>query len=107
MDIQQLCRMIERDIEDGHQPVCVLELLAPVTLNVVCFRYRGVSQGADLNKINAELLLRLQESGQAVPSGTTFGDCYALHATIVNHRSRFSDFEALVQAALKIGRELI
>jgi len=45
-----------------------LELLAPVPLNVVCFRYaRGAG---DLNALNKEILGRLQESGVAAPSHT-------------------------------------
>ena len=49
-----------------------LELLAPVQLNIVCFRYRvpKMSDG-DLDRFNDELVLRLQESGIAVTSSTT------------------------------------
>ena len=45
-----------------------LELLAPVPLNVVCFRYRraGLS-GEALDRVNREILMRLQEQGIAVP----------------------------------------
>ena len=46
-----------------------LELLAPVQLNIVCFRYRvpDMSDG-ELDRFNDELVLRLQESGIAVTS---------------------------------------
>jgi hypothetical protein len=34
-------------------------------------------------------------------------NCYALRAAIVNHRSKFSDFDLLVQTTLQIGRRLL
>ena len=81
-----------------------LELLAPVVLNVVCFRLRpdGVAE-AELNALNKEVLLRVQESGVAVPSSTVLDGKFALRVAITNHRSRREDFEALVEALREIG----
>jgi aromatic-L-amino-acid/L-tryptophan decarboxylase len=84
-----------------------LELLAPVPLNVVCFRYAP----ADLpesarDAVNEEILIRLQEDGIAVTSGTTLGGRYAIRAAITNHRSRRDDFDVLVDAVERIGREV-
>ncbi len=84
-----------------------LELLAPVSLNVVCFRYRAEMGEDALNQLNQELLLRLQESGIAVLSGTTLKNRYALRAAIVNHRSKHSDFDKLVRTVRQIGGSLI
>ena len=82
-----------------------LELLAPVALNVVCFRYApvGVAPLA-LNFINEELLLRIQEAGVAVPSSTVLDGRFAIRVAIVNHRSRRADFDTLVDAVTSIGR---
>jgi aromatic-L-amino-acid decarboxylase len=81
-----------------------LELLADVSLNVVCFRYRPADCAEDaLNGVNQELLLRLQESGIAVISSTVLEGKFALRAATTNHRSRREDFDTLVQAVLKIG----
>lgn len=85
-----------------------LELLAPVPLNVVCFRF--VAPGladARLNAINEEILLRIQERGIAVPSGTTLAGRYAIRVANVNHRSRDEDFALLVDAVVRLGRELM
>ena len=84
-----------------------LELLAPVALNVVCFRYapEGVASAA-LDALNEEILLRVQEQGIAVPSGTTLRGRYAIRVANTNHRSRRGDFDALVDAVLRIGAEL-
>ena len=76
-----------------------LELLAPVALNIVCFRYRS----ADANRVNADLVVALQESGIAAPSTTTLNGQLAIRAAIVNHRTTASDIDALIDAALALG----
>jgi aromatic-L-amino-acid decarboxylase len=84
-----------------------LERLAPVTLNIVCFRFiqPGMDENA-LNALNQELLIRLHESGIAAPSYTTLNGKYALRAAITNHRSRREDFDILVEAVIRLGRQL-
>lgn len=82
-----------------------LELLAPVALNVVCFRYAPQGAG-DLDALNRELLLRLEESGRALISSTRIGGRFALRAANVNHRSTDADFDELLRAVLAIGEEL-
>ncbi len=78
----------------------VLELLAPVALNIVCFRHRGS------DALNAQLVVALQESGIAAPSSTTIGGRLAIRAAIVNHRTQRCDIDALIGATLAFGREL-
>lgn len=85
-----------------------LELLAPVNLNIVCFRYAPVGLAeARLNAVNEELLLRIQERGIAVPSGTTLRGRFALRVANVNHRSRREDFQILTDAVVRIGAEVV
>jgi aromatic-L-amino-acid decarboxylase len=76
-----------------------LELLAPVTLNIVCFRYRC----ADADKVNLDIVADLQESGIAAPSSTTINGCIAIRAAIVNHRTDRGDIDALLKAAITFG----
>ncbi len=76
-----------------------LELLAPITLNIVCFRFRC----PDPNTVNAQLLMELHESGLALPSSTTLQGQFALRAAIVNHRTTLQDLETLVAAVLHFG----
>jgi glutamate/tyrosine decarboxylase-like PLP-dependent enzyme len=84
-----------------------LELLAPVPLNIVCYRYnRGNGSDKELNSLNKEILMRLHEQGIAAPSYTMLNGRYAIRAAITNHRSRFEDFEALVKATVRIGNEV-
>ena len=76
-----------------------LELLAPVALNIVCFRYRGDNP----DELNQNIVADLQESGIAAPSTTTINGCLAIRAAIVNHRTRRTDIDALIDATLAFG----
>jgi glutamate/tyrosine decarboxylase-like PLP-dependent enzyme len=85
-----------------------LEILAPVPLNTVCFRYRNMSlHETALNKLNNEILQRVQESGVAVPSSTMLHGKFALRIAIVNHRSRREDFELLIKIIIMHGSAII
>lgn len=80
------------------------ELMAPVTTNIVCFRYNpgGMSDDA-LNAFNEELLVRLHESGIAAPSYTTLQGRYCLRAAIVNHRTVSADLGIMLRALVAIA----
>jgi len=78
-----------------------LELLAPVALNIVCFR---VAQGAeDLNQFNKDLVADIQEAGIAAPSTTTINGKLAIRAGVFNHRSTREDADALVDGILAVA----
>jgi glutamate/tyrosine decarboxylase-like PLP-dependent enzyme len=74
-----------------------LELLAPVNLNIVCFRYRANDE------VNREIVADIQESGVAAPSSTTLDGKSAIRAAIANHRTDVRDIDALVAAVLEFG----
>lgn len=59
-----------------------------------------------LNSFTQELLLRLQESGVALPSYTTLDGRYALRVCITNHRTETDDLQVLIDNVLTLGREL-
>ena len=111
--VSQYSRLVEQNVAQARylaeliRKQLTLELLAPVALNVVCFRYRPLeTDEAPINALNQELLLRLQESGTAVLSSTVLDGKFALRAAITNHRSRREDFDALIGAIIDIGRSL-
>jgi glutamate/tyrosine decarboxylase-like PLP-dependent enzyme len=85
-----------------------LELLAPTATSIVCFRFNpgGLSEDG-LRALNTELLLRLQESGLAVPSETILRGRYCLRAAFCNHRTHRSDVEDLAAAIGRLGREVL
>jgi glutamate/tyrosine decarboxylase-like PLP-dependent enzyme len=76
-----------------------LELLAPVQLNIVCFRYRA----DDANRVNGDIVADIQESGIAAPSTTLLDGQLAIRAAIVNHRTGTDDLDALVDAVIRFG----
>jgi aromatic-L-amino-acid decarboxylase len=78
-----------------------LELMAPVQLNIVCFRYRA----AEASKVNGEIVVDLQESGIVAPSTTLLDGQLAIRAAIVNHRTDTCDIDALVAAVLEFGAQ--
>lgn len=77
-----------------------LELLAPVRLNIVCFRYSC----DDADAVNTRIIADLQEGGVVAPSLTKVHGNVAIRAAIVNHRTDMRDVEALVGATLALGR---
>jgi glutamate/tyrosine decarboxylase-like PLP-dependent enzyme len=106
-------QLIQQNIDQAHylaelvEAAPELELVAPVPLNVVCFRYvDGHPDQGTVNELNKRIVVALQESGVAVPSGTVVGGRYALHVANVNHRSRWGDFELLVHEVIRLGKEL-
>ena len=85
----------------------MLDRMAPVSLNAVCFRYLAKGLDAEgLDQLNREILITLQEEGVAVPSQTILGGRYAIRCCITNHRSRAEDFDILVDAVRRIGARL-
>ena len=110
--LRQYGRLIQQNIDQARylaelvEAAPELELVAPVNLNVVCFRYvRAGLDDAALNELNEQIVVELQERGIAVPSGTTLGGRYAIHVANTNHRSRREDFDLLVHSAVQIGGE--
>ena len=77
-----------------------LELLSPVQLNIVCFRYR--SNEPDV--LNASIVAALQAGGVVAPSLTKIRGRVAIRAAIVNHRTELRDVTALIDATLALGR---
>lgn len=80
----------------------LLERVAPVALNVVCFRFKA--PGMDTGKLDAEIVADVQESGIAVPSATTINGKLAIRVAFVNHRTRDEDVDILVDAILAAGK---
>jgi glutamate/tyrosine decarboxylase-like PLP-dependent enzyme len=84
-----------------------LQLLAPVPLNIICFRYIPSGMNDEqVDALNREILVRLHETGVAVPSGTMVRGHYALRCAITNHRTRYEDLDILVASTLQLGRSL-
>ncbi|HSJ87273.1 MAG TPA: pyridoxal-dependent decarboxylase [Anaerolineales bacterium] len=106
-------RMIARNVEQAHyfgqlvENDPALELMAPVGMDIVCFRFNpgGLSEEI-LNTLNKEILIQLHEQGIAAPSYTTLQGRYCLRIAIANHRSRQDDFDLLAREVVRLGEEL-
>ena len=112
--IRKYGRLIQQNVDQAQYLVKLikatseLELLAPVPLNIVCFRFVSDRLATtSVDNLNKELLLRLHESGIAIPSSTVINNKYALRVAITNHRSRRADFDLLVNTVVKLGKELM
>jgi aromatic-L-amino-acid decarboxylase len=97
--ISQCCRLA-RYLRERVEQAPELELLAPVALNIVCFRFVCT----DTDRINREIVADLHEAGIAVPSTTFVNGQLAIRAAIVNHRTIDADIDILIAAVLDAGR---
>ena len=112
--VQKYGRLIQQNVDQANylaklvEGSADLQLLAPVPLNIVCFRFTTDQLNDErLNELNKELLIQLHESGVAAPSYTLIDGKYALRVAITNHRSRRQDFEVLVNEVVRLGNKLL
>ncbi len=81
-----------------------LQLMAPVALNIVCFRVRGGDlAAADTDRLNAAIVADLQESGIAAPSTASLPKGLAIRVNLTNHRTVEADLDRLLEAVLELG----
>jgi glutamate/tyrosine decarboxylase-like PLP-dependent enzyme len=99
--IEQCCA-VARHLADRVDTTPGLERLAPVALNIVCFRFTDAP--GDLDRLNADIVADLQEAGIAAPSTTSLDGRLAIRAAIVNHRTTAADTDALVEGVVAAGR---
>ncbi len=90
---------LARELERRVAAAPALELLAPVTLNIVCFRYAC----DDADRVNRTIVADLQEAGEVAPSLTSIDGKVAIRAALFNHRTGERDLDALVRGATAFG----
>ena len=85
-----------------------LELMAPVELSAVCFRYTGEKPlpDADVNQLNRRILQTVNQRGRVYLSNAMLHAKFCLRACVVNHRTTDSDIDAIVPEILSSAREL-
>jgi aromatic-L-amino-acid/L-tryptophan decarboxylase len=83
------------------------------SLSITTFRYvppdlktRSDEVESYLNKLNAELLTRLQNGGEAYVSNAVLHGKFLLRACVVNFRTSLADIQVLPQIVISLGREL-
>jgi aromatic-L-amino-acid decarboxylase len=83
-----------------------LELLAPVPLSAVCFRYITKRTPGASDTFNQQILQRIVRRGNVFLSNATLHGSFALRACFVNHRTTRDDVQQIVDEVLAVGREL-
>jgi aromatic-L-amino-acid/L-tryptophan decarboxylase len=96
----RLAKAIERESE--------LELLAPVELSAVCFRYRGTGGRSEeeLNDLNLALLKRVVARGRVYLSNASLHSKFCLRACVVNHRAKDADIDSVISEIMAAARAL-
>jgi glutamate/tyrosine decarboxylase-like PLP-dependent enzyme len=82
------------------------ELLAPVSLNIVCFRYAPPALAGDeaaLNRLNQELGQALLDDGRVYVGTTTYDGHVAFRPAIVNWRTTEPDVRMVVDVIRELG----
>ena len=112
--VKRFGRMISKNIDQAHylgQLIIEkekLELIAPIGLDIVCFRYNpGNMSCEDLNSLNKEIKLQIEEQGIALLGYTSLQGKYCMRIAIANHRSIDDDFDILIESILKIAQEYL
>ena len=81
-----------------------MEVLAPVTMNICCFRYVDPALPPEaLDILNDEIVIQLQLQGLAAPSTTLIHGKKAIRVNITNHRTTYADLDLLVHEINRIG----
>ncbi|MCG6116179.1 MAG: pyridoxal-dependent decarboxylase [Mesorhizobium sp.] len=108
--VRKFGRLIDQNIAQARyltgliEEESQLELVAPTSINIVCFRYspRGLEDDAR-KALNIEIMLRLQEEGIAALSDTTVHGEHCLRVAVNNHRTRREDLDTLVEETLRLA----
>ena len=89
--IERCCRVAQH-LEQRLRKLPMFEVVAPVALNIVCFRVRGAADA-----VQQAVVMDLQERGLAAPSLTVLGGQTVIRAAIVNHRTTTRHADRLVE----------
>ena len=81
-----------------------MDLVAPVAMNICCFRYQlaGLDDKAT-DALNEEIVVQLQVQGIAAPSTTKVHGRTAIRVNITNHRTTHADLALLVREVERIA----
>jgi len=96
--VAEHCCALARQLAAAIDAEPRLERVAPVALNIVCFRY-----ASNDDAFQAAIAADLQEAGDVVLSTTAIEGRTALRAAFVNHRTESDDVAAVIRAVLDAG----
>lgn len=104
--IEHSCKLA-RYLAQEVQKLDYLDLVAPVSLNIVCFRYIGDGSQTPqaYDAINRAMICHIHQSGLAAPSLTYVNHRAVIRAAIVNHRTQIKDIEKLLTAVQEASND--
>jgi aromatic-L-amino-acid/L-tryptophan decarboxylase len=90
---------LARELAGWIQATQDFELMAPVPFGLVCFRYHplGLRDESALNRVNRELLARVNATGRVHLTGTELGGRYVLRVVIGQRQTERSHVEGAWQ----------
>ncbi|HZH78257.1 MAG TPA: aminotransferase class V-fold PLP-dependent enzyme [Archangium sp.] len=103
---------IRKDLENAQRLATLvreeprLELLAPVPLSAVCFRYVEGLAEPERNAFNTRLMARINARGRVYLSNASLSGRFVLRACFVNHRTTPEDVRTVVAEVLAAAEEL-
>ncbi len=87
-----------------------MEVLNPVSLGIVCFRFNPEDTDLDeeaLEEVNRNVLVRVFWEERAFMSSTKLGERFSLRLCIVNHTTTWDDVRETLEAIEKFGMEAV
>jgi glutamate/tyrosine decarboxylase-like PLP-dependent enzyme len=94
---------VARAVEEADE----FELLAPATLNIVCFRYRppGVSE-AELDDLNLRIGRAILRDGRVYVGTTRWAGAVAFRPAFVNWQTTIADADLMLETIRELGQML-
>ncbi|MEL7833266.1 pyridoxal phosphate-dependent decarboxylase family protein [Fodinibius sp. Rm-B-1B1-1] len=81
-----------------------LELMAPVPLSIVCFRYNpGGLDAKQLDVLNDKIIDKVEIDGRVFLTGTKINGATAIRVCFINHRTKRKDIQLLKETVLDIA----
>ena len=87
-----------------------LELMAPVELSIVCFRYVPDSLRGDeerLDALNKRIMEEVQDGGKAFVNGTMLDGRFVLRSCALHYALTEDDVVAIIQEVCHIGEQCL
>ena len=98
---------LARRLADRVDAAPDLQRLAPVRLNVVCFRYNpGTRSEPELDALNQALGERILTDGRVYVGTTRYRGHTALRPALVNWRTGEADVDLFVDVVRELAREV-
>lgn len=94
--------------EDQIRVRPALEVVAPASLGIVCFRHRisGEGKSENLNAHNEAIVGTIQREGHFMISSTLLDGAYVIRLCPLNYRTAASDIDALLREVESVGKRV-